>query len=272
MEDLTKHWKSLSLSEKEGPGLFLKKEQAISEHAIAARFLTRRPLNIDAIAKTFTPLWRSKSGFRAKLIEDHVVLFSFDNKADVDRILSSEPWSFDKHGMVLARFDKETSVKALALTKVPFWVQVYDIPLRFRNREVAIQICEATGTILSSEDSLDIDGGNFIRVRVQVDISQPLCRGRLINLEDGKEHWVSFKYERLPNLCYWCGCLTHDDKDCELWINSEGTLKPEEQQFGPWLRASPFLASRKKVVSVPGFFAKKPSNAQAQPPINPNSQ
>lgn len=99
-----------------------------------------------------------------------------------------------------------------------------------------------------------------------------MCRGRLINLEDGKEHWVSFKYEQLPNLCYWCGCLTHDDSDCEFWINSEGTLKLEEQQFGPWLRASPFLASRKKVVSVPGFFAKKPSNTPAQPSINPNSQ
>ena len=56
MENLTNHWKSLSLFEREGPDLCLKKEQASSEHAIAARFLTKRPLNIDAIANTFTPL------------------------------------------------------------------------------------------------------------------------------------------------------------------------------------------------------------------------
>jgi len=42
-----------------------------------------------------------------------------------------------------------------------------------------------------------------------------------------KEVWVSFKYERLPNICYWCGCFNHDDKDCEVWLNSEGTLTPE---------------------------------------------
>lgn len=136
MEDLTKHWKSLSLSNREGPGLCLKKEQAISEHAIAAKFLTKRPFNIDAIAKTFTPFWRSKSGFKVKHIEDHIILFSFDNKADMDQILSSEPWSFDKHLMVLSRYDKEVSLQASDLTKVPFWVQVYVIPLRFRNREV----------------------------------------------------------------------------------------------------------------------------------------
>ena len=90
MEDLTKHWSSLSLSEIEGPGLCLRSDQATSEHGIVARFLTKRPLNIEAIANTFTPLWRSKSGFKVKNIGDHVVLFSFDNKFDVDRILSAE--------------------------------------------------------------------------------------------------------------------------------------------------------------------------------------
>jgi len=42
-------------------------------------------------------------------------------------------------------------------------------------------------------------GGNFLRVRVAIDISQPLCRGRKISIEDGSEEWISFKYERLPN-------------------------------------------------------------------------
>ena len=130
MEALSKQWKSFS-------GLCLKKEQASSEFSIAARFLTKRPLNIDAIAKTFTPLWRAKSGFKVKHIEEHVILFSFDNKADVDRILAAEPWSFDKSLMVLNRYDKEATLHASDLAKIAFWVQVFDIPLHFRNREVA---------------------------------------------------------------------------------------------------------------------------------------
>lgn len=55
MEELTKHWRSLSLSEKEGSSLRLKSDQAITEHGIGVIFLTKRPLNIDAIANTFTP-------------------------------------------------------------------------------------------------------------------------------------------------------------------------------------------------------------------------
>ena len=271
MEALSKQWKSLTLSEREGSGLCLKKEQASSEFSIAARFLTKRPLNIDAIAKTFTPLWRAKSGFKVKHIEEHVILFSFDNKADVDRILAAEPWSFDKSLMALIRYDKEATFHASVLAKIAFWVQVFDIPLRFRNREVAEQICESVGTIHHPVDAPDCDGGSFIRVRVIIDISRPLCRGRLITLEDGNEHWVSFKYERLTNFCYWCGCATHVDRDCQLWIDSEGSLNPADQQFGPWLRAPPFQASRKKVIMVPGFYAKKSHSLSTHLPSTPTS-
>lgn len=72
-----------------------------------------------------------------------------------------------------------------------------------------------------------------------------------------KEQWVSFKYERLPNLCYWCGCLTHADRDCDLWIDSAGTLEEKDKQYGSWLQAAPFMGARKAVVVVPGFYERK---------------
>ena len=54
--------------------------------------------------------------------------------------------------------------------------------------------------------------------------------------------WISFKYEWLSNMCYWCGRLTHNDRDCKLWIDNEGTLTPEQCEFGPYLRAPLFVA------------------------------
>ena len=83
------------------------------------------------------------------------------------------------------------------------------------------------------------DGGssnfNFFIIRVSVDITKPLYCGHRIALANGKEGWVSLKYERLPNICYWCGRLTHNDRECQLWVKSRGTLKVENQQFGVWL-------------------------------------
>ena len=36
---------------------------------------------------------------------NHIVLYTFDNKLEVNTILSNEPWSFDKRLMVLERYD-----------------------------------------------------------------------------------------------------------------------------------------------------------------------
>ena len=98
------------------------------------------------------------------------------------------------------------------------------------------------------------DGGssnfNFFIIRVSVDITKPLCCGHRIALANGKEGWVSFKYERLPNICYWCGRLTHNDRECQLWVKSRGTLKVENQQFGVWLRAATPNMSRRTVIPV----------------------
>ena len=68
--------------------------------------------------------------------------------------------------------------------------------------EVAEKICEGVGEVIKQLDSKAYDGGNFICVKVSVDITMPLCRGRLIKLKDDKQVWVSFKFKRLPNICY----------------------------------------------------------------------
>lgn len=108
-------------------------------------------------------------------------------------------------------------------------------------------------------------GAGFWRVRVFVDITQLLRRGRIISLGENKEHRVFFKYERLPNLCYWCGYLTHSDRNCEMWLDSEGTLTVEQQTYGSWIRALAFSKAQRNVITVPGFYKKKRPPPLRQP-------
>jgi hypothetical protein len=50
--------------------------------------------------------------------------------------------------------------------------------------------------------------------------------------EEGRSKWCPFEYEFLPEFCYNCGIIGHDDKCCPVQIK-----KGEEKQFGSWLRA-----------------------------------
>ena len=75
---------------------------------------------------------------------------------------------------------------------------------------------------------------------------------------------MSFRYERLPNICYWCGCFDHSDRDCDTWIQSSGTLKVEEQQFGSWIRATQSGPPKKNVVRVSGFYEERVENVSTR--------
>ncbi|KAL0009244.1 hypothetical protein SO802_010746 [Lithocarpus litseifolius] len=173
MDELTNHCNGLSLSDREGPTFDLEEEMAMPEFIIAAKFFTRRALNMEAIASTFQPLWRSKNGFKVKNMGNHIVLFIFDNKLEVENILENEPWSFDKHLMVLQRYDKDTLVEDLQFNQTSFCVQVHGIPVRFMNQKVAEGICNKAGTVIKKSEA-EGEGGSFMRVRVRVDITIPL--------------------------------------------------------------------------------------------------
>ena len=64
--------------------------------------------------------------------------------------------------------------------------------------------------------------------------------------------WVGIKFERLPNFCYWCGRVSHSDKDCEKWLGRKGRLRKEDQEYGEWMRAESIWGVRKTVTVIPG--------------------
>ncbi|KAL0017099.1 hypothetical protein SO802_004168 [Lithocarpus litseifolius] len=195
----------------------------------------------------------------------HILLFVFDNREEVEKILALQPWSFDKHLVVLCRYENAILISELCFNKVSLWVQIHDIPIRILNRGMDEEICDIVGEVCKDTDISEMEGGNFFRVRVTVDVTFSLCRGRRISLENGEAGWVSLKYKRLPIICYWCGCLDHVDRDCDKWIESEGSLSQEDQEYGPWICASPYVMPRKSVIKVLGYyeFRKKLNDKRA---------
>lgn len=97
---------------------------------------------------------------------------------------------------------QDVSVRDLVFTKALFWVQVHNILVRFMNTKEAKDICDIVGTMQKSTKAVDDEGGYFIQVRFSINITLPLCRGRVIAMDNREKHWVNFKYERLPNFCF----------------------------------------------------------------------
>jgi hypothetical protein len=121
--------------------------------------------------------------------------------------------------------------------------------------------------VADSED--DRGGENCMPIRIRLDITTPLCRGHNFKFDGSKIGWVSFRYERLPNFCYWCRCLDHSDRDCEVGLRNVGVEPPMTQQYGAWLRASMDRSPRQTIITVAGSQGK---SREKPPPGSPKRQ
>ena len=77
--------------------------------------------------------------------------------------------------------------------------------------------------------------GKSMRVRILMDITKPLRRGMMMKIGVKEAREIIFKYERLGNVCYMCGCLDHLLKECE----DDEDVDINNLSYEPWLRASP---------------------------------
>jgi hypothetical protein len=99
---------------------------------------------------------------------------------------------------------------------------------------------EKLGASMGELVEVDIAGdgagwGRSLRLRVVIDLSQPLERGRALKL-GGKSFWVSFRYENLPLFCFHCGRVVHGQQGCPR-RQLQRRNQEESKEWGIWLRA-----------------------------------
>uniref|UniRef100_A0A2N9HCL8 Reverse transcriptase domain-containing protein n=1 Tax=Fagus sylvatica TaxID=28930 RepID=A0A2N9HCL8_FAGSY len=251
MDEITGRWQDLALTEKEGSLIVLTPEEEDEGSILAAWFLTPRMINMESVLRALKPLWRPGSGFKARDMGNNKAMFVFQNDADAERVLINGPRSFDKHLIILSRLDDTVPFSKACFDFMFFWVQIHDLPVKMMKPAACARIGSTLGVLEQVEDVGEGQSkGSFMRVRVTIDIRQPLCRGRKVGLGGTGECWVSFKYERLTNFCYWCGRITHGEKDCEIWLRSRGSLLNAQQPYGAWMKGETERMGRHPVRTV----------------------
>ena len=236
MEEL---WKKFTLSEEEKCVLSVKsqdvarsKEQA--QLNLLFKLQTNRDFNKEAFKSTIQQLWRGPQRVTIKEVRNNLFLAIFETKEHMNDILDKSPWSFDKRLVLLKRFTSDVSSENVTFQQSLFWIRVFNIPIKSMNSTVGITN-EIGVPLLVDAAKSGLAWGTFLRIRVDVDITKPLIRSKMIHIEGMEKGWVYFKYERLLIYCYRCGILGHQERVChkakKVCISSE----EDDYQFGSWL-------------------------------------
>lgn len=59
---------------------------------------------------------------------NNLLLFAFDLEVDAEKVILGEPWAYDRHLVVIQRFDGSKWVKELEFKFCKFWTHINDIP------------------------------------------------------------------------------------------------------------------------------------------------
>ncbi|KAL5741836.1 hypothetical protein ACOSP7_028568 [Xanthoceras sorbifolium] len=62
-------------------------------------------------------------------------------------------------------------------------------------------------------------------------------------------------YERLPNFCFYCGCMGHLLRECH--VNKLGVLEAADLKFGVWLRAPNVIRGALKEMTPLGTIVRR---------------
>ena len=242
MEDvLEEMWKKLSFTEEEDESITLGRgtieaAKVVGKNCLLMKVLSHKYINIEALRKNMRMLWKPNKGVQINEIGEELFLAEFGDGRDKKRIMDMSPWTYEKQLILLKEFEGEQVPKDIQLRQSPFWVQIHNLPLHCRTRETGWAIGSKLGEVVDVDvTESGVQWGKYLRVRVQLDVTKKLIRGKKIAVEGGEQSWISFKYERLPNFCYKCGMLSHGLKDCP---EGKGEALPETSalQYGAWLR------------------------------------
>ena len=118
----------------------------------------------------------------------------------------------------------------------PFWVQIHGFPLGLMTKKIGTVLGASIGDV----EEVDVEGGQiawgrYLRVRVMIDIRKPLKRGSNVAIPESGNELILFKYEKLPDFCYVCGRLDHQEFKCDEALDMKKNGGRTIKGYGPWM-------------------------------------
>ncbi|GAU39458.1 hypothetical protein TSUD_158890 [Trifolium subterraneum] len=138
-----------------------------------------------------------------KQVKSGTFLFHSNHPLNMDAVLNGGPWTFDNNLLLLER--------------VQVGMQIENISLY-------------AGTTLGNYIGkfVEYDKNNnssfwrqYMRIRVRIDVRQPLKKDTKVKDKNGKWCVVNFKYEKLGTFCFVCGIMGHAENKCEVSFSME---------------------------------------------------
>jgi 14-3-3 protein epsilon len=184
---------------------------------LVGRFLGDRSIHVNSMKVTMADVWRPVKGVKIKEATPGLFLFQFAHALDMEAVLQGGPWAFNNQMLIVERVQLGVQLENIPLHHVDFWVQVHNLPTGLMAERVGKTLANYIGSFVEYDKN---NKGSFwreyMRIRVRVDIRQPLKKDSRVKNQGGNWCTVNFKYEKLGVFCFVCGLIGHGENRCAV--------------------------------------------------------
>ena len=157
-DELEQLWSKLKFTEEEDVGIELgssctKAAKVVGKNCIVMKILTMRSINLDTLRKNLRMLWKPNQGLQISKIDEEMFLVEFGDGKDKQKVLEMCPQCFEKQLIVLKEFEGQLVPRDIEMKHCPFWVQIFNLPLKSRTKETGWTIGSTLGEVLDVDVS-----------------------------------------------------------------------------------------------------------------------
>jgi hypothetical protein len=223
-------------------GFFVYPEKIINEglsacqNSILGKIITEKPIHVSSIQNGLDSIWGALSGLKIQEIEKGILQFFVSKRFDHERIILGNPWIFRNAWLIVKPWDRKPAPSSMDFNHAPVWIQLWGLPAHCKTKQMGNNIGSLLGNVEAAEMYEYPGKKTIIKIKVAIDVHQPLQSGILIGNQRDGTHWIDFRFENLPQVCFKCGIVGHSDKLCM----NEPIYMENQAPLGPWIRSNQY--------------------------------
>jgi len=154
-----------------------------TQFSFIAKPVNPRKQNLRAMLSALPRLWGVGEEVVGRILENQKIQFLFQSEESMSSILRRGPWSFNDWMCVIQRWTALHTV--VEFKRIPFWIQIRGIPLRFLTLKMIISIGERMGLFLETDFGRDgVVLTDYVRVIILWNIEDPLRFQRIFQFRE----------------------------------------------------------------------------------------
>ncbi|KAJ8749455.1 hypothetical protein K2173_025650 [Erythroxylum novogranatense] len=169
-----------------------------------------RRVHYKALITRLSVIWHLHGELRVTDCVNGKYIVTLTNEDDYNNAILNGPWTLGSNYLMVYPWTPTFHAHANNLTAVALWLRIPALPVHYFHETILWKITKPLGTFIKADHStLTAARGQYARIAVQMDLSQPL-KGML----EIDACTYKIEYEDLPIICFSCGKYGHSTETC----------------------------------------------------------